>query len=210
VIGDVFYFGDYEFISLDGQLSGICEPGPAFPQHHISIPLADNPGFVHFSSCISYWPFAVTLVLLSAYLILVPSRKRPPTVSHPMREFFRGWRRKVGVVALVMALLLMFGWMRSRVTHDWLQITVGTAHHQFESVGGYLHQRLLFLGDRNGMAIRLFAWGTYLISDDKDYLSPSTDHAVLPYWSITVPLTLLSAYLILWKPRTTKSEGGKP
>jgi hypothetical protein len=23
----------------------------------------------------------------------------------------------------------------------------------------------------------------------------------IPYWSLTIPLTLLSAYLILWKPR---------
>ena len=26
-------------------------------------------------------------------------------------------------------------------------------------------------------------------------------HVVLPYWSITIPMTLLSACLILWKPR---------
>jgi hypothetical protein len=78
VIGDAFYFGDYEFISQNGRLSGINDPGPPpFPQYHVSIPLVDNPGFVHFSSCITYWPFAITLVPLSAYLILIPSRKGP-------------------------------------------------------------------------------------------------------------------------------------
>jgi hypothetical protein len=30
-----------------------------------------------------------------------------------MREFFKGWRRKVGVVTLAMACVLMVGWVRS-------------------------------------------------------------------------------------------------
>lgn len=30
-----------------------------------------------------------------------------------MREFFRGWRRKVGCVTLVMACVLTTGWVRS-------------------------------------------------------------------------------------------------
>ena len=77
VMGDVFYLGEFEFISQNGQFSGIYAPGsPPFPQHHISIPLADNPGFVHFSSCVNYWPFAITLVAISAYLILWKPRKR--------------------------------------------------------------------------------------------------------------------------------------
>ena len=35
-----------------------------------------------------------------------------------MWEFFKGWRRKVGVVTLVMALVFMVVWIRSGVTHD--------------------------------------------------------------------------------------------
>lgn len=35
-----------------------------------------------------------------------------------MGEFFRGWRRKTGVVTLMMAMLLMGGWIGSGVTHD--------------------------------------------------------------------------------------------
>ena len=31
--------------------------------------------------------------------------------------------------------------------------------------------------------------------------SGHTDSYIIPYWSIVVPLTLLSAYLILWAPR---------
>ena len=35
-----------------------------------------------------------------------------------MREFFRGWRRKVGVVTLVVALTLMAMWLRSYLFND--------------------------------------------------------------------------------------------
>ena len=32
-----------------------------------------------------------------------------------MREFFKPWRRKIGVVTLVMACVLMAGWVRSEM-----------------------------------------------------------------------------------------------
>jgi len=35
-----------------------------------------------------------------------------------MKEFFQGWRRKIGVVTLVMALVFMAGWVRSLVVED--------------------------------------------------------------------------------------------
>jgi len=35
-----------------------------------------------------------------------------------MREFFRGWKRKVGVVTLVMACAFAAGWMRSFMSND--------------------------------------------------------------------------------------------
>ena len=37
-----------------------------------------------------------------------------------MREFFRGWRRKVGVVTLVLALVFMGGCVRSQAFVDTL------------------------------------------------------------------------------------------
>jgi hypothetical protein len=35
-----------------------------------------------------------------------------------MREFFRGWRRKAGLVTLVMACAVMAMWARSRFIND--------------------------------------------------------------------------------------------
>ena len=35
-----------------------------------------------------------------------------------MDEFFRGWRRKIGVLTLVMACVFMVGWVRSEAMFD--------------------------------------------------------------------------------------------
>jgi len=54
-----------------------------------------------------------------------------------MREFFHGWRRKVGCVALVMAV----AWMRSQQMRDSLQVRIaeqkGCAHRRSK---GHSHQ----------------------------------------------------------------------
>ena len=41
--------------------------------------------------------------------------------EHPVREFFRGWKRKLGVVTLVLACLVMAAWLRSLRTRDTFQ-----------------------------------------------------------------------------------------
>ena len=45
-----------------------------------------------------------------------------------MREFFQGWRRKVGVATLLLACLLMFVWLRSYRNRDTLQFYAGHQH----------------------------------------------------------------------------------
>ena len=39
-----------------------------------------------------------------------------------MGEFFSGWRRKVGIVTLLMALVAMAGWVRGRTSFDYFGI----------------------------------------------------------------------------------------
>ena len=39
-----------------------------------------------------------------------------------MGEFFRGWRRKIGCVTLVMAALIMVGWLRSMMRKDIVEL----------------------------------------------------------------------------------------
>src|SRR4051794_19488286 len=42
-----------------------------------------------------------------------------------MRDFFKGWRRKLGCVTLVMACVFMAGWVRSIGISDWITLNAG-------------------------------------------------------------------------------------
>ena len=123
-----------------------------------------------------------------------------------MHEFFNGCRRKAGCVALVMALAMMGMWLRSMTVFDVVNISRWEQQCQIASARGMIFSAVwhetnpsyrrndwgqldLSKMDDPNVAIQLAidSWGSY------DWL--------IPYWSITIPLTLLSAYLILWKPR---------
>ena len=56
-----------------------------------------------------------------------------------MREFFRGWRRKSGVLTLLMALVFMAGWVRGFTTADQIEFYPGaTTFHTWFSENGNL------------------------------------------------------------------------
>lgn len=121
-----------------------------------------------------------------------------------MKEFFKGWRHKVGVVTLLMALVLMGGWVRSLFQHDLLWIETGersyllvstdgcfrgtTARFHFESVLGWIGQKK----ERPTEVVRYTTINGSVTMSEAD----------IPYWYFVLPLTLLSACLIVWKPRT--------
>ena len=145
-----------------------------------------------------------------------------------MREFFRGWRRKVGCVTLLMACVLMGGWIRSLRVHDQLIVPRGDSVHIFASQNGMLGwARISQL-----LATIPFSWTSTTLTgtmedswDDAEVhwrwhccgfdigaatltakssiwgIKMEVEQWGVPYWSLTIPLTLLSAYLMLWKPR---------
>ena len=98
-----------------------------------------------------------------------------------MGEFFRGWRRKAGLVTLAMACLLATGWMRSYVAPS------PPFSSWFES--------------RDGV---LFLWNDILI-EGVAWSGPRGALVFISYWSLVLPLTLLSVWLILSKPWPAKS-----
>ncbi|MDB5346665.1 MAG: hypothetical protein JWP89_5042 [Schlesneria sp.] len=119
-----------------------------------------------------------------------------------MHTFFHGWRRKAGLVTLVMALALTGMWIRS---HDvWIAIwfPCGSWHYCLISADGNLSwcslnktdfEQLLddCMGGRYGfhgcgICTSLYRFGHEI--------------PTIPHWFLVIPLTLLSAYLILWKP----------
>ena len=141
-----------------------------------------------------------------------------------MGEFFKGWRRKIGLVMLAMACVLATGWMRSYTVQDFVYIPTAGAVISFggsfcglrpldepspsrarwssESVtpSTYFHPpwttcyhkwQLQF----GGFGIGEGLWGLRY---------SSVYFVLIPYWLLVLPLTLLSAWLILGKSRKVK------
>lgn len=111
-----------------------------------------------------------------------------------MGEFFRGWRRKVGCVTLMMALVLVVGRMRSLLWEDEIPLPSIYIIPPMMIIAPTMH----WIISSDNM---LQYWK--LPPDYYTSLRPVEPRMFfcIPYGSIAVPLTLLSAYLILWKPR---------
>jgi len=152
-----------------------------------------------------------------------------------MGDFFKGWRRKMGVMTLVMALVFMAGWVRSLTCYD----AVGYRWSNVEQVDFISFQSVLYLWNQYPSAtsttLRIASnrtypihWYSYRLPKDGLVLSSANlqwnwryfgfgicenqttedqmQSLAIPYWSIVLPLTLLSAYLLLGKPRVAKPK----
>jgi hypothetical protein len=137
-----------------------------------------------------------------------------------MHTFFRGSRRKAGVVALVVALALIGTWIRSRMIADLAVVTV--LHRTGIIVSS--QSQLIVWGKLAVPAAKRFYWKSsptaiehqiYVHDDGQEYtlidfdgrflFTDDTSPWVIQYSLITLPLTALSAYLILWNPRKRDS-----
>ena len=146
-----------------------------------------------------------------------------------MREFFHGWRRKAGVVTLVVACAMMGMWMRSRFQEDSIRFTAFSRRNLIMSTSsriswwswneppGAPRPPALMTGPLTpeGRLEAAFWTGVdfCLHTDLKDARMSDTDvrhHCNHPYWPFVLPLVLLSAYLILWKPRKQQPTASKP
>ena len=140
-----------------------------------------------------------------------------------MHTFFHGWRRKTGVVALVMACVLAGTWLRTLAVCDYLTLrTNPQSCIGLHLLGGCAELRYEWLDKSESAKVticdRLFIWN----QDDPvgwsmrflpmfrwsslrriGWFTPATEciSVTLPLLTTTISLTLLSAYLILWKPR---------
>ena len=150
-----------------------------------------------------------------------------------MGDFFKPWRRKIGCVTLLMACLFMAGWVRSISDTDFVHFYCGnnstalvlssdrsvvwTKFHEERS-----HDEMSFPEwDTTRKKVCFderfewkWQWGGFSVGHCH---SESSTVWVIPYWSITIPLMLLSAYLLPSKPRIsnqkklaelTENEGG--
>jgi hypothetical protein len=143
-------------------------------------------------------------------------------------DFFKGWRRKVGVMTLVMACVFTGGWVRSLSIVDAVSIPI--AKHILINVSsddqsvicekqGIEFRELTweFLEWNGGQPIVtnhdggyqihwLWKWHGFGVADGIAYadIPPSFSPATIwlfPYWSFIIPLSLISFWLLLSKPR---------
>lgn len=142
-----------------------------------------------------------------------------------MKEFFHGWRRKAGLVTLVMALILAVAWMRSYFFNDEVLVPRGQSTYFLDSAHARigwgrttpshpsarteLHSfnmtKMNVLDSRESCDLQVcWRWAGFrfelgTLRHQASRIEIET--WMVPYWSLVLPLTLLSAYLILWNPR---------
>jgi len=144
-----------------------------------------------------------------------------------MGGYFKPWRRKIGVVTLVMACVLMVGWVRSLSGLDSFLWPSGTGRvfglmstDQYFGCGVrdsvWKQEPLGFPRWHTGEFRSVNQWIDEI--PDKSWQFRQVNFAVIhskgentticftPYWSIVIPLTLLSAYLLLPKPRKSNQK----
>lgn len=125
-----------------------------------------------------------------------------------MREFFHGWRRKVGVVTLLMVCGLTGMWIRSRTVCDTIGIPIGQRQTVVVSLDGRAYWYAYNVDDRNWFTFtgselnNTMREGQYQMRADFAE-QPSIEYTewAVTYLPVAIGLTILSAYVILWKPR---------
>lgn len=125
-----------------------------------------------------------------------------------MRDFFRGWRRKVAVVALVMALVVFGAWMRSRFAFEGVAFTARGHQHMFATAHDSLWWWHGELRDDDGEGADV-GFSELLSLVDVAIRQAETRHFAtwrIPLWCITLPLTLIAAQL-LWPQRKRPPQG---
>lgn len=134
-----------------------------------------------------------------------------------MREFFQGWCRKMGLVTLMMACVLMVAWARSFAVRDQIvPIPLFGFGQMLRSEAGHLEWvtwkanyptsyipagwRSQELRDMKLGKVRLFRRVKATLVG-VSLAGPKIEGFAVPHWLIAGPLAVLSAGLILWKPR---------
>ncbi len=147
-----------------------------------------------------------------------------------MSNYFKAWRRKIGVATLVLACVFAVGWTRSLTERDVLiRLNEHNTHLVISAEGTLSWERMWPIvkprpsrwmyrhqssNPNEGDDVPLGSLGLGFDFRDQSkiettvgttpYIAESETWQI-PYWSIVIPLTLISSWLLLSKPRA-KSE----
>jgi len=148
-----------------------------------------------------------------------------------MGEFFRGWKRKIGLLTLVMALVFMAGWVRSLSILDQFNIPcMSTSYGVFSIFDRMAFTTLPDIPIGQGVNYPVWFTDPNPPANIEDFYSfkwqicgfgvaeptMSSDLVkieliIVPYWSIVIPMTLFSAFLLLSKThKTTQDKLSQP
>ena len=145
-----------------------------------------------------------------------------------MGDYFKPWRRKIGVVTLLMACVFAVGWVRNRSIDDSIYVDLPVFSAKFFSGSDKLEMIARYpLADAETKSC--FQWDSNprLFFANEEVEKPVTPSRYdsfeffvslknlvlsisLPYSIIVVPLALLSAWLLLRKPRPKPSKPQSP
>lgn len=125
-----------------------------------------------------------------------------------MMGYFKLRRRKVGVITLVVACVFVAGWVRSnladdRISFDAFERTISIV----SASGGIACESRKFSDIWDALQSRR---GSTWDRGVKVASPPINRPQIIPYWSIVIPLTLLSAWLLLSKPRAKPTTPANP
>ncbi|MBS0205692.1 MAG: hypothetical protein JSS49_22550 [Planctomycetes bacterium] len=148
-----------------------------------------------------------------------------------MREFFHGWRRKAGLTTLVVAMMLSGAWMRSYhlpdslgdsrnpwlISHDGNLVWVSqSGPHKYPQVWDwyrfYTTDPVIFAqGFRPAFEWKCVRQRGFVVLEfgRHEFWGYAVNWLRIPYWTIALPLTLLSAYLILWPGKRATKQTAK-
>ena len=126
-----------------------------------------------------------------------------------MHTYFKGWRRKTGCVILVAAVIVTGFWARSRETADCLSVYSPARQDIIASLRGQF-----IWTTRNVESNSEWTWRIKSLPIFSSKIGfPSVEELIVmrlyktsndwavDYWTVVLPLTLLSALLLLWPQR---------
>ena len=138
-----------------------------------------------------------------------------------MGEFFKGPLRKIGGLTFLMACLFSGGWVRSLFCYDSIRLNFQSSVYAISSGWGELHfvtgtyagglpivlmssrdippKQDVFAWDRV-KTLWQWEWAGFQCRDVL-FFHERYRFCFVPYWPVAIPLTLISLWLLLLKPR---------